>query len=446
MIEPFKYLRHFGFFIISMTIVVGCGKKQGETKSDNVSPEQSIKPIMGAALQEFLDKQVAACGPEGCPDYINKIAVVDRGEVRFCTGFLTDTGTVATSASCLPDLVRFQGQDCSSEIFFFFPRTISKPAIQVGCRRVLQASRIDSSKAYLWRENIAFLELDQNVFRRTLRISREGLADKKKFDIWKVDQVDKYIGIIRREECTAMHGTYMNPLASHKFSPNMMMGNCAFVAGNSGAPIIDSMGRLRGLASGDMDKELITNLEKRGLMNPETARSMMYVSNMACASNIDDYENYPDSECMKSLTENAVTGLRALMIDEKLLFADYMAETQKAITDNNKFINFEVRLVENQKGKFNVQFYPKCFINPGQWRNKPPRSKNFTISASYFELERTLDAYTKPKVNLLEAKSTLFKVEFSPREVLGGTSGVTIKSDIFSSSHDNIPSNCALLR
>ncbi len=433
----------FCLLFTCLIALIGCGKK--ETTSSNGQPDSgTYSPIpLEADLKDLLDKQVVACGAEGCPDYITKIAVVDRGEVRFCTGFLTDTGTVATSSSCLPDLMRLQGQNCENEIFFFFPGTNSKPSVRAGCRRVLQVSRVDDfSNPYLWRENIAFLELDKNVFRRSLKISKEGMSDKKKLDIWKIDQLDKYNSIVRREECVVVHNTYLNPLGSHKFSPSMLVGNCSFVKGNSGAPLIDSQGKLRAVASADINREMIKSLADQGYLDGTTISSMMHTNNMACAPNIDDNEGYPDRECIKELSMSYAIRLRAEMIDENLLFSEFVKETAAAITENNKYVNFEARLVENDNGKFNVKFFPRCFINADQWRNKPPKSKTFYVTTPYYELARGMDSYTRLKVNKINSSNTQFRIDFNPREVISGNSPVSIKSSVFSSSFSNIPSNC----
>lgn len=433
-------------FMTCLSFLMSCGKIQSESSGSNGSesdPSPSTTPI-SSELREFLDKQTVNCGPDGCPDYINKIVVIDRGEAKFCTGFLTDTGTVATAASCLPDLLRFQGQNCENEIFFFFPATTSKPAVSAGCHRVIQASRIDiSTPSTLWRENIAFLELDQNIYRRSLKISREGMGDKKKFDLWKVDQLsDKKTGVVRREECVAVHGTFMNPLASQKFSPNMVLGNCSFLNGNSGAPIIDGAGRLRGIANGDIDRSIAKFLEDNKFLEKGELAPMLFANNMACTMNIDDNEGYPDRECVKELSESHISRLRSSMVDANLMFSDYLKETREAVTSNNQFVNFDVRLIEKSTGKFTVQFYPRCFIQPEQWRNKPPRSKSFTVSAPFYELARGADSYSKLRVNLLESRNAQFRVDFEPRYVLENRSSVSIRSNVSSSSYPNIPSSC----
>lgn len=131
------------------------------------------------------------------------------------------------------------------------------------------------------------------------------------------------------------------------------------------------------------------------------------------------------------------------MTDEKTMFSFYLKDTYDAIAANNKFVNFDVKLVENAKGKYNVQFYPRCFIDSEQWRNRPPKTKSFTVSAPYYEIARGMDSYTRLKVNMSESKSTQFRIEFLPREVIAGTSPVSIKSTAFSASFSNIPSSCS---
>lgn len=225
--------------------VISCAKKSKD------SPQfEAIRPPITNEQEEFLSKQDLACeAGKFCPEYMVKIVAFEAGKHHVCTGFLTDSQTIATSTTCLPAFLRLKDQDCSNDLFFFFPKTYSNEAIERrGCRKVVKVSMIDSDNPVLWRSDLAFLSLDAPIYRRSLFPTREGMPNNGHLTMWSINKVDDYLSLVKRDICQVIHNSYFNPLSTGEYSPGVTVANCEFNKSNSGAPLIDDTGLVIGRA------------------------------------------------------------------------------------------------------------------------------------------------------------------------------------------------------
>src|SRR5687768_1738012 len=149
-----KLLPNFICLVTMAFVLVGCGKKANNSKAQSSVKEPRTDTVEGNDTEAYLAKQKVFCEEgEACPNYIAKIVVFDNNKTpRICTGFLVKENIVATSTSCLPDLLRLKDQDCSTDVTLFFPETNISAMERVACKRVLQVSDLTSSDAGLWRD------------------------------------------------------------------------------------------------------------------------------------------------------------------------------------------------------------------------------------------------------------------------------------------------------
>jgi hypothetical protein len=164
---------------------MGCGKKAKEEKP--ATPRYTNNQTND--IEADLSKQEIFCGgsDRSCPNYITKIAVVHKDKLKFCTGFLTSDDVVVTASSCLSDRLRFNGAACDKDVFFFFANSNDKP-LRVGCKEVLQVTQLNGKEPFLWRSDVAYLQLDKSLKnRKIVTPNRGGMDDLDKFYIWSVD-------------------------------------------------------------------------------------------------------------------------------------------------------------------------------------------------------------------------------------------------------------------
>ncbi|WP_408097588.1 trypsin-like serine protease [Peredibacter sp. HCB2-198] len=428
--------------LLGMGVFVGCGKK-AKNDDDTISYNPSLEP---SEMEMLLSRQEVACdGNQACPNYLTKIAVVNGNKLNFCTGFLVNENTVATSSSCLPSLLRLVGQDCGRDVFFFFPKTSNRPAEKVGCKQVLQASQLDGNDPILWRDNVSFLQLSSPLTnRRQVGISREGIANGKEYQTWFVDQQDEYTAIIRREYCEAAHNTYINPLASNLSSPSMVFNNCTLKNGNTGAPILDSKGKVRAVVSTNMDVKLRNYLESTGLLtNP--LRQMFHATSFACAPTINDSEMLDEKECTKDLTYNKVDRLRSEMLSNNNCFADLKKKLESSLESISRYITFGVKLIPN--GDYQrVEVYPKCFKPLTGWIATLNNTRNnyvMEMSLPSNTFKRAMDVYGRIYGAEVETKKENFFLQFSLKSLRSVKKSTTFMwNDLVNKTFPDLSESC----
>lgn len=392
-------------------VIMGCGKK-AETKDAGI-PDQ-VRPPQ-TAIEAYLQKQGVSCeNSQACPNYINKIVVVDGGNFRFCTGFLTEDDVVATSASCLPNLLRLAGQNCSRDVFFFFPKTLNRPSERVGCDQVLLSSDLQGQDPILWRDDIAFLRLEKRVsYRRQAQISRDGILNKNRYISWMIDQQDDYTAIVRKMNCEGIHNNYVNPLVQNESSPNMMVADCTPTKGGTGAPIIDGS-RVHGVVSLGMDPGLRKYLESTGLLN-NGLKEMTHVTNFACAPTPTDSDQQDERECARELSYSRVDRLRGEMLSTNLLFGDLKKKYEESLADVSKYVKFGVKLIPQGDLQETV-IYPKCFRPLASWLETLSGTRNTYVDTHPLptrSFRRVMDQYARIQGQVIDGSKKETFIQFS---------------------------------
>jgi len=430
--------------LVLIFLSFGCGKKIENSKNRN-SITPSIDPVMSDE-ESFLAKQRAVCEDKSsCPNYLVKIVSFHKKKPQICTGFLVNSHTVATSSSCLPDILRMKNQDCSADVTFFFPETLAGAAERVGCLNVVYSSDPQGDDPATWRDDVAFLKLSKNMLsRRSLEFSRIGFEDRKDFFSWAVDQVDDGVGFIRRQTCKAIHHSFVNPNASTVSSPNMLLADCSFKNGSSGAPVMDEAGGVRGLLSQSISSKFKTYIESTGLL-AAPLRPMLHASNFSCAPTIFDSNVADETECSKSLDQVKLDQLREVMISDTQLFEGRMKQIRDRLESSNKFIRFRVSLVQEENEKvFEIQ--PNCFKNISNWilSINPYRGNyGFNLNLPQVRMKRTLTAYGDfGAIDTVNENQSVY-VQFSVKQLKkNASSDVEIWNEINSERYQNLSENC----
>ncbi len=403
---------HWPFIFILSLFVLGCGKEASKypNKTQDLSRSSEVE------MNTYLEKQDVNCEPnQVCPNYIAKVVIRDGDRYRFCTGFLTNEGTVATSASCLPDLLRLNGQNCSRDVFFYFPKTLNRHQERARCSKVSLVSSLDGKDPVLWRENIAFLELEKPMpHRRQAQIVREGVQNNKEYTAWMVDQQGEYSAILKRSTCEGVHGSYVNPLALTESSPNILFANCGITNSFSGAPVIDSRGKVRAILSAEMDNRIRTYLESTGLLT-QPLKQLVHASNFACATTPYDIDILDEKECLKDLTYSLVDKSRAEMLSLNSLFSDLRRRYEDSLQGVSKFIRFGVRMIPN--GEFQeTEIYPKCFRPLNEWIGTITNTRNTLVEDVVLPVRifrRTMDPNGRIMAQTIEGSNKETYFQFS---------------------------------
>lgn len=430
---------------VSLLVIAGCGKR-AETKKIGQSSDHQTAPPVISDVEALLGKQEVVCEQgKFCPNYIAKVAIVHGSKVNFCTGFLANRNIVATATSCLTDLLRLNNQDCSRDVFFFFPNHFNRSSFRVGCKKVLQVSQIDSNNPILWRDDVTFLQLEEPVpFRRSLYFSREGLENNKFYTMWGIEQVDKHTAFIRRMECEAVHKSYVNPLAAKASSPNMMFAGCVLKAGNAGAPIVDSRGRVRGMVSRQMDLKLRDYINSTDLLS-EPLKEMFHATNFACAPLLYDTDVMDERECTKELNYAALDNSRAEMLSLTDSFNNLRLKLEERLSGLNQYFNIGVNLRSSGDTQ-EVELFPKCFKDVSSWLSTLNLSRNafsFNVDFPQISFQKVMDQYGRLSGKEVEQGEKRHFIQFSPKNLKRfRNSRVFLWNDEINLTFNNVTETC----
>jgi hypothetical protein len=428
-------------------LFVCCGKKSSDS---TVAPTTSVTPQTSTQLSDFeevLSGQELKCeSADGCPNYIAKIVTFENKVPRYCTGFLVSNRILATSASCLPQLLRLRDQDCRSDLGVFFPVSGILPAERVGCTKVLMASQLTGKDVSLWREDVAFLELAKEMpSRGLLIINRAGFENQKKYDLWSIKQVDDKLAFVRKQNCEVVQNSYINPLASKNTSPNMTFADCELLKEATGSPIIDVLGRVQGVASVEMDQGLRKYIEGTGLLT-SALKSFFHATNFSCAPTVFDSTVEDERECSKEVDSTALERLREDMMISPSMYEEQRIKLEERVSSDSKYFNFKVHLVSQGDFKQAV-VTPKCFKNVSGWINSLNTSRGnfiFTMGFPQTGFKPTLNAYAQIGSQQVDSGVQNMFVQFSARQLKASrTSNVYVwKAGTEATTYSGIKENC----
>lgn len=416
MVEP-KVRWQLALLILTLLVGVGCGKKAEVIES---RPTPTVDPVTGEMEAQLKLQSVICDAGLSCPGGMAKIAIIDNNKLKFCTGFLVNSVTLATASSCLTETLRISEDDtrCQKDLHVFFPRAGFSGAQRVGCQKLLFASPIQGNDPVLWRQDIAYIELSEPVFRRSVRLNRGGLVNNEKLTIWKVDADNNQLGVIRKDECDVIQNSYVNPLFDSNFNPTALLSGCAFKEGNAGALILGPQQGWRGVVS----KPLSAALERVVRQNEvEPLQPILHVSNGSCIQSILESDAPSARECFRNLDNDEIDARRADMLTN---LSPYQVNRQ-AVEDNvnqiRPYFNWRADLVENtENGGYDIELTPVCMRPIADWIDLVGRgTRRFVYSKIVPRWKLTLgfDRGARLVSRMDTTESQKIFVQFFPRTV-----------------------------
>jgi hypothetical protein len=234
----------------------GCGGDSRQSSTDfqpNQMPKRSLPDAQEAALRTHV-----FCGSpdEDCNPSVSMLIATTNGSLGSCTASLISNDVAVTNSHCIPEDLKAEGLDCSGRIYLFFPRIGAFPAERAECSQIIRTSKIDRKSQ---NPDYAFIRLKSGTLRPALSgFSNDGFHENVPYTVTKVDpgkDRGAFYGRLVRTKCTAMYASSLLPRATNADSPVMSFRDCAVEHGNSGGPILDADGNLRGLIQATLEHE-----------------------------------------------------------------------------------------------------------------------------------------------------------------------------------------------
>lgn len=219
-------------------------------------PEKIELPSADKAkeLQKRFSVQCKEKG--GCPASVGMLVFAKDQAVGVCTVSVVGDNLIMTNRHCVQDVASTPGQSCSGDIVFKFPESDGYPEQTIDCDKLVSISHeLDGAKE---RQDYAFLRTTKNIGRPKVSLSTQGFPNNEYFTIVRMTPFTREgYGSISKLKCKAAQGTVVTPLYSSDHSPIVHFSNCDVVSGNSGSPVFDGSGSVRGIVSQGVNKKAL---------------------------------------------------------------------------------------------------------------------------------------------------------------------------------------------
>lgn len=252
------------FILLAQLAFFGCSKgndDNGLSAQDQFqSQPQYLDTTSEQAKHTAMNAQVS-CGsanPADCSPAVGMlVSYTAPKSVGQCTAFLVGPQIVLTNSHCIPDDLKTAGSSCSDRIWIYFPELGDLPPLRAGCAQILEASTLP--QVVKATPDYAVIRLDQPIHRTPLILNRSGFKDQDEYQIVKIDpqSTTSAIGAMTRATCKAKHNSIVVQDSGDDRSLNMALGDCQIVHGNSGSPLLDSEGQVRGVIQIKFEESLL---------------------------------------------------------------------------------------------------------------------------------------------------------------------------------------------
>jgi hypothetical protein len=323
-----------------------------------------------------------------------------------CTFFLVGRNVVATNLHCLPESIQKEGASCKDIIKFYMPAMKGYAASVRGCDRVIKLS--PSLQGEVVRPDYAFLYSDIDFDRPYLSLSQEGFQDNANYTIYRMTPSETG-GSMERLDCKATQNSITNPYFQKDKSALFHFSNCPIVKGNSGSPVVDSSGKVRGVLS--MAAESFDKSKSGSGFNFACLRflDVGLISNPSadCHSSFDKQEYQRKqagilNESTKSLNESLQKSLdEEAATFHKRNFVEFEFDVQASVLTED----------EKKQGLSQVlELVPRCYLADRVLRNKSNKI-DFDIALKRWGALMGLDPSKKVVSKLVEKKEN-YRIEY----------------------------------
>lgn len=346
------------YYLISLVsiLLISCGKSIKDSGPSTNSKERVLEEVsIDAGVKNFLELQNLECTEDKCPESLAQVFVMDKDEVKTCSGILIEDNKVLTSASCLDRELKVPYISCSENVFTVFARNGAAKQTYTGCKRITVVDNNIERNPELWERDIAILELDRVVPRKAISINDKGLSDGQLLTTWGIRKTAKYKSRIEKTQCQVLLNTYLNPYSTHSDSPMAVVTGCDLKKGVVGAPMLVGES-LYAIYSKEMSEFRYRYFQRSNLVIGDL-KQYFHVTNASCV--------YKD--CMLITSTEDTDILRAKMLANKEIHTSNIVRLKREANINNKYFMHTLDFLPTETGFQAHLGRPLCVLNSNNW-------------------------------------------------------------------------------
>jgi V8-like Glu-specific endopeptidase len=262
-----------------------------------------------------LTSEVSVASTTNASEGVGMLVRKENGLFTQCTASLVGPDLILTNSHCISAEQRKAGALCKN-IGFTLPAIAERQiAESVHCQEIVYASSINFAEGALktvkeYRPDYAFLRLERALKAKPLKINREPLKNGDLVRISKVNPSTSWFGVrgeMETVKCTLFFESLQTEVLDNGMRPVLNYGDCVTIGGNSGSPILDAKGEIRGVhfASSKFTDMTVANSDALTFIYTETLSPSFSVGTSAtCLFDPREPEAYRPPECFADMTLN----------------------------------------------------------------------------------------------------------------------------------------------
>lgn len=285
----------YQIYILTLVALWGCSQGAVEKAPPVTIPPSSAGESDAARL---INQATVSCSKtEDCNASTGMLLLAADDAPHGCTASLVAPDILMTSAQCLYPLQISTASDCSGKIWVKFPAMGNLAAETEECSTVLKTTPYNDAENN--QIDYAFLKLKSASHRRPIAMSFDGFQDQQTLSLYKFDfslTNNQITGVMGRETCRSIQNSVLLPEFTQSESPLVSVAECEVDTGNTGAPLLDDRGRVRGVIEQTKTSPYQSQLQPYLLTNQYAAVSV--ATNLACMTSHDALPGHQaDPQC-----------------------------------------------------------------------------------------------------------------------------------------------------
>lgn len=226
--------------MLNIVFAVSCGNKSGsEGKKEVWISESQINEVM--ASQNF---DCASVSSGSCPEGVTRLMILNKtnpSKSGVCSGFMVNEDTLVTNNHCVPDAAT-----CKNTYIAIYKNGSYEEARCSQFIKTFKDYKTGDARKML---DATIVKINKKWSGKTFKLSEQRASEGEVVTAWVVD----HIGVDKGEEGNLSDSriTEFNcTVASVDDKESMVLSNCPIVQGNSGSPVVNSLGEIVGIIWG----------------------------------------------------------------------------------------------------------------------------------------------------------------------------------------------------
>ncbi len=285
------------YFLIITVFLMFCISSCGSKKNSSQTQSSVVEEFQDfLELEKKLSEHSVVCGELDCPGSVAKLVFWGKSKeedsyyLAVCSGTLFENKYIITNSHCIPEEIKFNGANCSKQLKVLFPKTAKFNDESARCQNIIQVFKEDEGQP-----DLAIIELERNVLRSNIVISRNNFLESSKvyaYTMNPTNENNRTLGVIKRKDCLLSIDNLMTLTTKPDSAAAVIYGDqCNVIGGNSGSGLFNESNQYIGTIFAKFEIFELKKLFNQHYINHSLNSYMGMVYNVGCLTSLSTSTN-----------------------------------------------------------------------------------------------------------------------------------------------------------